>query len=71
MKARSIHKNNDTSKDSTFFSARSTPVVQIEDGGHWMHGVIIEGNSSDPLRVILLSLGDEDGKSNCIKHEAH
>ena len=42
IKARSIIKNNDTHKDSTFSSAGSTIDVQREDRGLWTHGVIIE-----------------------------
>ena len=38
--------NNDTHKDSTFLTG-STVVVQREDRGPWMHGVIIEGNSDN------------------------
>ena len=39
-------KNNDTHKDSTFFSAGSTVAVQREDGSPWMHGMIMECNSN-------------------------
>ena len=40
-------KNNDTHKDSTFFSAGSTVMIYLEDGGTYMHGVIIKDNSSN------------------------
>ena len=40
-------KNNDTCKDSTLFSSRSTVAVQLEDGVPWMCGIIIECNSKD------------------------
>ena len=43
-------KNNDTHKDATFFSMGSTVVVQREDMGPWMHGVIVEGESDYHLR---------------------
>ena len=36
--------NNNAHKDSTFFSVGSTVVVQMEDGGPWMHSVIVDGN---------------------------
>ena len=38
-------KNNDTCKDFTSFSSGSTVVVQMGDGGPWMHGMIVEDNS--------------------------
>ena len=64
-------KNNDTHKDSTLFSSGSTVAVQIEDGGSWLHGVMIEGISKRPLMVGLLNMSDEDGQSNPMKQEAH
>ena len=39
-------KNNDTCKNS-IFSTGSTVAVHREDGGPWMHEMIIEGNSND------------------------
>ena len=39
-------KNNDTHKDSTFFSAGSIVAAHREDGGLWTHAVIIKGNSN-------------------------
>ena len=40
-------KNNDTQKDSTFFSSGSTVAVQMEDEGPLTQGMIIEGNTKD------------------------
>ena len=38
---------NDTLQRLTLFFSGSTVVVQMEDGDHWTHGMIIEGNSKD------------------------
>ena len=38
-------KNNDSCKNSTIFSSGSTVAIQMEDGGSWVYGKIIEGNN--------------------------
>ena len=40
----------DTHKDSTLFSVGSKEVIQIEDRGPNMHGMITEGSSKDHWR---------------------
>ena len=40
-------KNNDTHKESTFFSTGSSVPVWREDGSPWMHGMMIKGNEED------------------------
>ena len=40
-------KGNDTCKASFPFPEESTVAVQVEDVGPWVHGVIVEVNSTD------------------------
>ena len=39
--------NNDTHRDQISFSIRCTIVIQRDDGGPWMHGMIVNEDSTD------------------------
>ena len=49
-------KNNDTHKHSISFPIGSTVVIQRDDGGPWMHGVIAK-NKCRPQWVTIPSEG--------------
>ena len=63
-------KNNYTHMDSTSFSAGSIGAVQMEDWGPWKWSDH-ERQQQRPSSAILLSVGDKDGQSGHVKHEAH
>ena len=63
-------KNNDTHKDSAFFSAGSTVIVQSKDRG--LDAWCDHGRQQQCLpRAVLPSVNDEDRQINHIKHEAN
>ena len=43
-------KGNNTHKGSISFHVGSTVAMQGEDGGSWMHGMVVEGTSIDQNR---------------------
>ena len=56
-------KNNDTGKDSSFFSAGSTVAVQMKDRGPQTYGVITEGNGDNHQGQSYQMWMKKDGQS--------